>query len=122
MDTIRIHDLRFFGRHGALPEENSLGQIYQVSLSFELDTRAAAATDDLSRTIDYRQAIDIVREIITGPPLKLIETLADRIADSLLTECELAQAVTVQLTKPHPPVGIDLPGVTVEIRRERPTR
>lgn len=119
MDKIHLRDLRFFGKHGALPEENVLGQTYQVSLVFELDTRPAARTDDLHQTIDYRQAIDIVRAIVTGPSHKLIETVADRIAADLLARLPLAHAVNVQLTKPHPPVGMEIPGVTVEIRRER---
>lgn len=119
MDKIYLNDLRFFGKHGAIPEENVLGQTYQVSLVFELDTRSAAEHDDLDKTIDYRQAIDIVRRIVTGPSAKLIETVAARIARTLLAELPLARVVTVRLTKPHPPVGMDVPGVTVEIRREQ---
>lgn len=119
MDTIYLNDLRFFGKHGALPEENVLGQIYRVSLAFELDTRPAANTDDLNLTLDYREAIAVVRRIITGPSLALIETVADKLARALLADFPIIQAVTVTLTKPHPPVGIDLPGVTLEIRRTR---
>lgn len=119
MDKLHLKDLAFFGYHGALPEENTLGQIYRVSLVFELNTHPAAEADDLNQTIDYRRAIAIVREAITGSPRKLIETVADRIATRLLAELPLARAVTVLLTKPHPPVGIDFPGVTIEIRRER---
>lgn len=121
MDKIHLNDLRFFGHHGALPEENVLGQTYQVSLTFELDTRGAAQNDDLTQTIDYRQALQIVGRIVSGPSMKLIETVADRIAKSLLSEILLAEAVTVRLTKPHPPVGMEIPGVTVEIRRDRAT-
>lgn len=117
MDKIHLPELSFFGRHGALPEENILGQAYRVSLTFELDTEPAAQADDLSQTIDYRQAIDIVQKIITGSSLKLIESLADRIAHALLAALPLAQGVTVKVTKPHPPVGMEIPGVTVEIYR-----
>lgn len=119
MDKLHIDDLTFYGYHGALPEENVLGQKYILSLTFELDTRKAARADDLKQTIDYRQTIDIVREVVTGPPHKLIETLADLIASRLLLQLPLIRAVTVRLTKPNPPVGIDLPGVTIEIRREK---
>jgi 7,8-dihydroneopterin aldolase/epimerase/oxygenase len=119
MDKIHIQELAFYGYHGALPEENVLGQTYRVSLTFELDTREAGRTDDLQRTIDYRQAIGIVREVVTGPPHKLIETVADLIATRLLLQLPLARAVTVRLTKPNPPVGMELAGVTIEIRRER---
>lgn len=119
MDKIHLIDLTFFGYHGALPEETALGQAYRLSLTFELDTRAAAQSDDLTKTIDYRHAIAIAREIVTGPPHKLIETVADHVATGLLAALPLARAVTVQLTKPHPPVGMDFGGVTIEIRREQ---
>lgn len=119
MDQIHINDLRFFGYHGALPEENVLGQTYRVSLTFDLDTRYAAETDELNRTIDYRQAIEIVRQTITGTPYKLIESVAGHIAARLLAELPLAAAVTVRLTKPKPPVGVDFDGVTIEIHRTR---
>jgi 7,8-dihydroneopterin aldolase/epimerase/oxygenase len=118
MDKIHLPDLSFFGRHGALSEENILGQTYRVSLTFELDTKPAAQTDDLIKTIDYRQAIDVVEKIITGPSLSLIETIADRVAEALLTALPLAQGVTVKITKPHPPIGIEIPEVTVEIYRQ----
>jgi len=119
MDKIHLNNLSFFGYHGALPEENVLGQTYCVSLTFEIDIRNAAQTDDLSKTLDYREAIEIVREIITGPSRKLIETLAEQIAQNLLEKLPIAQAVTVHLTKPRPPVGVELAAVAVEIHRTR---
>ncbi len=119
MDTLQITDLAFFGYHGVLPEENKLGQTYRVSLELEFDARPAALTDTLNKTIDYRQAITIVREIVAGPPCKLIETVADRISHRLLEELPLITAVIVVLTKPHPPVGMEVKDVTIKIRRER---
>ncbi len=119
MDKILLNDLSFHGYHGALPEENILGQHYRVSLVFELDTRPAAETDDLAQTVDYRQAIETVREIVAGPPVKLIETVAHRIAENLLREIPLLTAVTVRLTKPAPPVPVSLASVAIEIRRTR---
>jgi 7,8-dihydroneopterin aldolase/epimerase/oxygenase len=122
MDKIHLNDLSFHGYHGALPEENVLGQCYVASIIFELDTRRSGEADDLSQTVDYRQAIEIVRQVVTGPPVKLVETLAHRIAERLLDELPLAHAVTVKVTKPRPPVAAEFSGVTVEIRRERKDR
>lgn len=119
MDKISLNDLSFYGYHGALPEENVLGQLYLVSLIFELDTRPAGENDDLTKTVDYRDAIHVVREVVTGPSVKLIETLAHQIAEKLLEHVTLASAITVRVTKPSPPVPVHFTGVTVEIRRER---
>lgn len=119
MDKISLNDLTFYGYHGALPEENVLGQPYTTSVILEVDTRTAGETDHLSDTIDYRQAIAIVREVVTGPSFKLIEAVAEQMAARLLEELPLARAVTVRLTKPRPPVAENFAGVTLEIRRER---
>lgn len=119
MDKISVNDLAFYGRHGALPEEQVLGQTYRVSLEFELNTQPAADRDDLDKTVDYRDAISLVREIIHGPPVRLIETLANRIATGLLERLPAAHAATVRLTKVRPPAGENIGDVTIEIRRER---
>lgn len=119
MDKLHVNRLSFYGYHGALPEERVLGQHYVTSLVLELDASTAGRSDALDQTIDYREAIAIVREVIAGPPVNLIETLAERIADGLLQALPLAAAVSVSITKPHPPVGADLDDVTLVIRRER---
>jgi len=119
MDKLTIHDITFIGYHGALPEENVLGQPFITSLTFELDLRPAGISDDLGATIDYRTAIAVVEQVITGEPVKLIETIAERIVSRLLEELPLAIAVTVRLTKPRPPVPVNFAGATVQIRRER---
>lgn len=119
MDKIRINGLSFYGHHGLLSEENKLGQRYITSLTIELDVQPAAENDDIRQTIDYRKALAIVEKIVTGPPCKLIETVAERIANRLLDQFPAARAVTAQVTKPHPPMPFDFDGVSVEVRRER---
>ena len=47
VDIIRIAGIKSFGHHGALPEEKRLGQRFTVSVDLEVDTRPAAAADDL---------------------------------------------------------------------------
>lgn len=119
MDKLFINDLTLHGYHGVLPEETVLGQPYITSVIFEFDASKAGISDALEATIDYRKAIAIVEKVVTGPPLKLIEAIAERIAHRLLEELPLAQAVTVRLTKPRPPVAAHFSGATIEIHRRR---
>ncbi len=120
MDSIQIKDLRFHGRHGVLPEENALGQTFLVTLTLETDLRAAGTGDNLAQSIDYRGPIGVAREIVEGPPVKLLETLAERIADGILNRYPAIHAVTVEAGKPAPPVPETCGGVFVKIRRIRP--
>jgi len=56
---------------------------------------------------------------VQGPPCKLIETLAHKIATEILTTYTIINEATVAVTKPNPPLDIRFDGVTVEIRRRR---
>ena len=50
-----------------------------------LDTRPAAAADDLSLTVDYAAVASRLAAVVSGEPVALIETLADRLAAACLS-------------------------------------
>lgn len=56
MDQIRIEQLEVFAKHGAIPEENVLGQKFLVSAVLHTDTRKAGRSDQLDQTISYGRA------------------------------------------------------------------
>ena len=103
VDLIRISGIRSYGHHGALPEETRLGQRFTVSVELELDTRPAAAGDDLTKTVNYASVIRTVEEQLKGKPVYLIETLAQLIAARILGNYEVVQAVTVARFGPLKP-------------------
>lgn len=119
MDKIRINGIKAYGHHGALPEEKRLGQPFKVSLELALDTRLAATGDDLTLTVNYAAVIERVEATLKGPPVHLIETLAERIAAAVLRDFPLVQSVTVELQKPFAPVAADFDGISVLITRHR---
>jgi dihydroneopterin aldolase len=119
VDIIRIAGIKSFGHHGALPEEKRLGQRFTVSVDLEVDTRPAAAGDDLKLTVDYAEVIRTVEGQLTGKPVYLIETLAQQIAARILGTFVVVKAVTVEVTKPFAPVAAEFDAISVKIRRER---
>jgi dihydroneopterin aldolase len=119
VDIIRIAGIKSFGHPGALPEEKRLGQRFTVSVDLEVDTRPAAAADDLKLTVDYAKVIRTVEAQLTGQPVYLIETLAQQIAARILGTFEVVKAVTVEVTKPFAPVAAEFDAISVKIRRER---
>ena len=110
VDIIRIAGIKSFGHHGALPEEKRLGQRFTVSVDLEVDTRPAAAADDLKLTVDYAEVIRTVEAQLTGKPVYLIETLAQQIAARILGTFPVVKAVTVEVTKPFAPVAAEFEG------------
>ena len=119
MDKISINGISVFGYHGALPEEQRLGQPFRVSLELELDTRPAAQTDDLGLTVNYAAVVSAVEAVMAGEKVCLIETLAGRIAKEILQNFLLVQAVVVKVEKPYAPVAARFEGISVTIRRAR---
>ncbi|OUM95509.1 MAG: dihydroneopterin aldolase [Thermobacillus sp. ZCTH02-B1] len=122
MDKMIIRGMRFFGYHGVLPEENRLGQRFIIDVELMLDLEEAAAADDLAKTVNYADVHARVKRIVEGPPCRLIEALARRIATDLLDTYTNINEVRVRVTKPHPPFDIQFEGVTVELGRRRERR
>ncbi|MFI0452332.1 dihydroneopterin aldolase [Actinomadura sp. 6N118] len=119
LDRIELRGLRARGRHGCLPAERELGQEFVVDVELGLDTRPAAAGDDLSRTVDYGSLAGRLVAVVEGEPVNLIETLADRLAGICLAEAPVAE-VEVTVHKPSAPVPHPFTDVAVKIRRSRP--
>jgi dihydroneopterin aldolase len=118
LDHVALRGLRVHGRHGVLPEERALGQWFVVDVVLHLDTRAAAAHDDLSRTVHYGVLAEQVAAVVAGEPVDLVETLAQRIADIALAAGDVA-AADVHVHKPSAPVAVPFEDVVVSIRRWR---
>ncbi|MGH2457833.1 MAG: dihydroneopterin aldolase [Chloroflexota bacterium] len=118
-DRILLHGLTFYGYHGVNPEERQLGQRFVVDVALSMDLEPAGRSDDLSRTINYSQVYKVIRDVVEGPPLNLIEAVAERIAEVVLSQTAAA-AVKVRVTKPWAPVkGMVAGEVAVEISRAR---
>jgi dihydroneopterin aldolase len=119
MDKMSLHRMEYYGYHGVFEEERKLGQRYYIDLELELDLQAAGLTDDLTQTVNYAEVHVTVKNIVETKSFKLIEALGEHIASALLDTYTVINAVTVKVTKPHPPFDIHFQGVTVELRRTR---
>ena len=117
-DRITITGISGHGFHGVLESERATGQVFVIDLVVETDIAAAAATDDLHKTVDYSAVALAVHEVIVGPPVNLIETLAERIAHMVLAQWPV-DAVEVTVHKPDAPIAVPVTRVSVQIRRER---
>jgi len=117
-DRISLRGLRVHGHHGVLPAERVDGQEFVIDVDLEVDTRPAASSDDLADTVDYADLADRLAAIVSGDAVDLIETLAARLAAACLASSGV-RAATVEVHKPHAPVGVQVDDIAVRIRRER---
>lgn len=117
-DRISLTGLEVHAHHGVLESERAEGQVFVIDLALSRDLAAAAAADDLARTIDYGAVADVVVRVATGGPYRLIETVATRIGDAVLAGFDVAE-VTVTVHKPHAPIPHRFADVAVTVTRRR---
>ena len=116
MDCIQLTGIRSYGYTGYLPEEQVLGQWFEIDLTLWLDLAPAGDSDNITDTLDYRHAIEIVKQLVKTSKFALVEKLAAAIADAIL-EFEQVQQVQVRLSKPAAPIP-DFGGkITIELTR-----
>ena len=98
MDKISIVDLEVFYRVGVPDAERAQPQRLLLTVELETDFSAAAKRDDLGATIDYFAVTQRLLKLGEGREWKLIEKLAEDIADVVLAEFK-PQAVFVAVKK-----------------------
>lgn len=118
-DKLVLSDMIFHARHGVLLIEKRRPQEFRVTVELELSLAPAGRSDVLGKTIDYCAVQEVVRTVVEGSHRKLIEALAEEIAQRVLREFPRARGVSVEVLKPSPPVDFKFAGVATRIRRTR---
>lgn len=103
MDKLTIKGLKFHGLHGVYEEEKIIGNKFEVDLTFTLSLQKAAESDEISETIDYAVARNIVANVMEKSSRNLIEALALRIGEELFSKFEV-EKLKVKVRKLKPPM------------------
>jgi dihydroneopterin aldolase len=119
MSTIALTGLRAKGHHGVYDFERAQGQDFVVDVILELNLAKAAESDDVADTVHYGELAERLVAVISGEPVNLIETLADRLLAVALADPRV-DAATVTVHKPQAPIPHEFADVAVTLRRERP--
>lgn len=115
MSKISIVDLEVRYCVGVPDEERAQPQRLLITVDMNLDFRPAAATDRVTKTIDYAEVARQLLGFGDGRSWKLIEKLATDIADFVLAEFQ-PEAVSVTVKKfPIPQAAF----VAVSLTRQR---
>ena len=113
-----LKDMVLQANIGVYPHEQGVTQRVRINISFggPDEPGLTVGRDDLSRTVSYERIVLMVRRIIAEGHVRLVETLAERIAIGVLAD-ERVQVVRVRVEKPD--IFDDLDAVGVEIERWR---
>ena len=111
---IVLEGIQAIGFHGVLTSERHDGQPFIIDVTLKLPE---PAVDDIAATVDYASVAEAVVSQVSGPPVRLIETLARRIADSLLANWPVLHCVTVTVHKPQSPINVPFRDVSCRLTR-----
>jgi dihydroneopterin aldolase len=110
-----LHGLILPARIGVFAAEE--GRTQRVRISVDLGVADTPGGDELARVVDYSAIVARVRAIVAAGHVRLVETLAERIAESCLADARIFSArIRVEKLDIYP----DAEGVGVEIERRRP--
>lgn len=121
-DRIVLHDMVFQGRHGVSAAEQLKDQPFHVDIEMVLNLQPAAVEDDLARTVDYAAVFEVARTVVESTSFRLIEALAEAVAQEVLTAFGLITEVGIRIRKPEAPIEGTLAWAGVEIWRHRSGR
>jgi len=117
-DFLRLKNMVFHGYHGYWDEERQVGQRFEVDVEMMIDVQKAAESDNIRDTVDLYKVYQAVEGVVTKKNFKLVETLAEHIAASLLRRFGVEE-VNVCVRKPNSPVPGICDGIEVEIHRRK---
>jgi len=111
---ITLTNVRFRALHGVLPQERRVGGDYTLTLRVGFDVSRAVQSDDVADTLNYATLYEMARQEMAVPS-QLLEHVAGRIGQRVLSEWPEVTTVDLTLTKENPPMGADCDGASVEL-------
>ena len=113
--TIEINRLRLRARHGVMQQERTVGNIFEVTAHLQCNVGRAIADDDLSATLNYAEAIDIIKSEMAIPS-RLLEHAAGRIRTALTIKFPCITGGRITIAKLTPPIPVEVKSVAVTIQ------
>ena len=119
-DTILLEGIQIPAALGVTAAERRMRRPVLLDLEIERDLAGAGGSDRIRDTIHYTRVFELVEDVAGNQEHKLVEALAERIADAILAKFG-ASAVTVTVRKQRPIAGV-VEYAGVRIRRGAPRR
>ena len=108
METfLKIENIKLWSRVGVLDEERQLGQLFSLDIFLWTDLDMCTANDDIKKTIDYSELVEIVKDQSKKMCCFTIEKYSNEILEIINQEFQLSK-IKIILTKCNPPItGFD---------------
>jgi dihydroneopterin aldolase len=113
MDKVFIKGLRIQTTIGFYQWEKEIKQTLVIDLTMGWDTAKAAVNDELDKTLDYAEISTAIEVFANKNPVDLLETLAERIAQYLMTDYHIPW-LQLKIGKPGAVHNTETVGVEIE--------
>ena len=113
MDRVFIEDLRIQTVIGVFDWEREIKQFVSLDLELAFDITAAAASDAIGDTLDYKAVSKRLIQFVERSEFQLVEALAERCAAIVLAEFPVPW-LRLKLSKPGAVRGSNAVGVIIE--------
>lgn len=113
--TIDVTGIHVYARHGVMLQEREVGNEFVVDLQLEYEAQEAIENDRLDGTINYAEAVEMVRKEMQEPS-ELLENVAGRIRNAVVKRWRGICGGYVRVSKPNAPVGAQVDNVSVTLR------
>lgn len=110
--------MRFYAHHGCFEQERTIGTHFRVDLSFTTDTSKAEVSDNIADTVSYLDVYQVVKDEMMKPS-NLLEHVARRVGERVLSDFPAVDTVVVKISKLNPPLGGQMDSVSVELSLSR---
>ena len=113
MDKVFIKGLRIQTTIGFYQWEKEIKQTLVIDLAMGWDIAKAAVNDELTKTLDYADISVAIEKFANENPVDLIETLAERLANFLMTQYQIPW-LKLAIGKPGAVHNTETVGVEIE--------
>lgn len=110
-DCIIIKGIEIFAKHGCFAFEKEREQRFTVSVRLYGDFKDAIDSDDLSNTVDYGEAAELISEFTKNNTFNLIEKLGYEIARMISVRYPFLEKIEVKVSKPDAPMSVKVSDV-----------
>lgn len=118
-DKIIIKSLKIYAYHGVFEEEKKLGQIFLLDLTIYVNFKDAIKSDSIENSLNYAKIIKFIEAKFLEKRFNLIESAANFLCDSLMSEFPKIMRVTTKIKKPNAPINSNFSYIAVEITKNK---
>ena len=112
--TVYLKNVRLHAFHGVNQQEQVVGNDFIVNLRASYPLGKAMQSDDVGHAFNYTELLEVVKTEM-GQPSKLLENVAQRIAEKVFQRFPEVGELCLDLRKVNPPMGADCDGAGIEL-------